>query len=64
MERRRRKSGSPGSPARLKAKTIDASERRLLDAVERGEWISVEQLATARSRYTRFATATRRLRDP
>jgi hypothetical protein len=60
MERRRRKSGSP---ARLKAKTIDASERRLLDAVERGEWISVEQLATARSRYTRFATATRRLRD-
>jgi hypothetical protein len=41
----------------------DDGERRLLDAVERGEWISVEQLATARSRYTRFATATRRLRD-
>jgi hypothetical protein len=42
---------------------IDASERRLLNAVATGEWTRVAGLATARVRYAGIATATlRRLR--
>lgn len=62
IHRRRGKSPSSASPARPKAKALDSSERHLLAAVARGEWTSVEQFLSARSRYARFARATRRLR--
>jgi len=64
IDRRRGKPPSSASPARSKAKVLDTNERDLLAAVERGEWTTVEQIPSARSRYARFARATRRLREP
>jgi hypothetical protein len=42
---------------------LDASEIRLLETVERGEWRSVARLAERRARHADFATATRRRRQ-
>jgi hypothetical protein len=61
----RRRGKSSVSPTRPKAKAIDAGERRLVNAVARGEWASIARLPIAHARYARFATATRRrLREP
>ena len=57
-DRRRTNSVSSASPTRLKGKSIDASERVLLNTVARGEWTSIARLPAARSRYAGFARAT------
>jgi hypothetical protein len=51
------RSPSSRGTAESRPMKIDASERRLLNAVATGEW-TASRLATARVRYAGFATAT------
>ena len=41
-----------------RASILDASERAILQAVERGEWVRVTALPAAKARYGRYAKMT------
>ncbi|MGH9383247.1 MAG: hypothetical protein ACRD2N_02995 [Vicinamibacterales bacterium] len=49
---------TPGAESR--ASVLDASERAILQAVERGEWARVPALPAAKARYGRYAKMTLR----
>jgi hypothetical protein len=46
-----------------RALNLDASERALVQSVERGEWARVARFPAARARYARYAKATLRRRQ-
>ena len=59
---RRQKPVQPVATRERRALNFDASERALLQSVERGEWARVARFTAARARYARYAKATLRRR--
>ena len=59
---RRHRPVQPVATRERRAPNLDASERALLQSVERGEWVRVARFPAAKARYARYAKATLRRR--